>query len=338
MTTVTYYRKSTSGRLSEIERCKGLGIMLVVYGHLVKAGTLNEQTWYAASKSAVYLFHMPLFFYLSGFVFIYTDAPRKALEAFRAYAAKRADRLLIPFVALALVIVNGKYVASHFVYVDQIATTYSDAYTNVFFDTEYSPVQSIWYLYVLFIHSMVTPFLLRLVGGRSLVLVVLGLVLYFVPMTTDFYLARVFGYFVFFAVGCAAAQYRDRWLLVIGQLLPVTLPLFLASLLLDRHWLPSMLISGLISIPAIHAFFRLPFFDNEQILYYLGSNSMVIYIFNTITIGAVKSIYVRFLPDVGLYFPFMIAIFFLAGLLLPVAIKAVVAAAPPSRWMLRYIT
>jgi len=53
-----------------VDGCKGLAIVLVVYGHvaggLEAAGSLKEGSLFITLRSWVYLFHMPAFFLLSG--------------------------------------------------------------------------------------------------------------------------------------------------------------------------------------------------------------------------------------------------------------------------------
>ena len=67
---------------------KGVGIILMVLGH----------TFFSAYGYAViYMFHMPLFFFLSGYCF-----RESHLEDFRNYARKRFSRIYIPFVKWGL--------------------------------------------------------------------------------------------------------------------------------------------------------------------------------------------------------------------------------------------
>ena len=56
-------------RLGWVDAAKGIGIVLVVYGHAVdglrSAGLVPADGWAAFSFYAIYTFHMPLFFLLS---------------------------------------------------------------------------------------------------------------------------------------------------------------------------------------------------------------------------------------------------------------------------------
>ncbi|WP_043367549.1 acyltransferase family protein, partial [Cupriavidus sp. WS] len=57
-----------------VDNAKGIGIILVVYGHVARglhsAGIWSDATSFSFLDSAVYSFHMPLFFFLSGLYFL----------------------------------------------------------------------------------------------------------------------------------------------------------------------------------------------------------------------------------------------------------------------------
>lgn len=78
-------------RISYIDMAKGIGIILVVYGHL---GFASESvlTWITS-------FHMPLFFILSGMLLSHTNAVKYSMADF---ISKKAKALLIPYFAFSI--------------------------------------------------------------------------------------------------------------------------------------------------------------------------------------------------------------------------------------------
>lgn len=74
-------------RLPWIDVARGIGIVAVVYGH-VFAGGLH---------AFIYTWHMPLFFFLSGFVY-------RTQGTFDGYARHRARQLLVPHFVWALLV------------------------------------------------------------------------------------------------------------------------------------------------------------------------------------------------------------------------------------------
>ena len=62
-----------SKHLNWVDYAKGLGIILVVYGHISEgvfnAGMTMNRSLYTTIDTIIYSFHMPLFFLLSGLFF-----------------------------------------------------------------------------------------------------------------------------------------------------------------------------------------------------------------------------------------------------------------------------
>lgn len=76
-------------RVEYIDVAKGIGILLVVWAHILVEG---------ASHRVIYAFHMPLFFLISGMLF-----RRDKYEGIADFARRRAKRLLIPFVTYSVI-------------------------------------------------------------------------------------------------------------------------------------------------------------------------------------------------------------------------------------------
>ena len=55
-------------RLEWIDRLKGLAIFLVVAGHFIQQHELGGESENNVLVRIIYTFHMPLFFFLSGYV------------------------------------------------------------------------------------------------------------------------------------------------------------------------------------------------------------------------------------------------------------------------------
>lgn len=188
---------------------KGVGIMLMVLGH----------TFFSAYGYAlIYMFHMPLFFFLSGYCF------RKShLGDFRNYAKKRINRIYIPFVKYGLIFLLLHNIFFHL-------NIYNDLYG---FEGEVSQLYSVqvylkktfliffclsgneqllggyWFLHTMFFASFIFYGLLKLkmpiVGG--LIALLLSVLLYFkgIPVINIYCGAKEF-----FAVSCMMAGYMYK--------------------------------------------------------------------------------------------------------------------------------
>lgn len=87
-----------AGRLHSIDTAKGIGILLVVFGHAwhgaFAAGLLGDAAVFRAVDNMIYSWHMPLFFFLAGLVFL--DAITRVTP--QEFVLSRMWRLLWPMV------------------------------------------------------------------------------------------------------------------------------------------------------------------------------------------------------------------------------------------------
>lgn len=79
--------KMKKERLSWIDVAKGIGIILVIYGHALNAQSL---------RYLIYSFHMPLFFLLSGLVFRHVEH-----EKFTTFLKKDFTNIILPYLFFA---------------------------------------------------------------------------------------------------------------------------------------------------------------------------------------------------------------------------------------------
>ena len=98
-------------RVHALDTAKGLGILLVVFGHAWRgnysAGVSIPAGVYEAVDRAIYSFHMPLFFFLAGLLFWETLNKRR----FDVFVKERVVRLLWPLVLWTWIFVAIKLLA-----------------------------------------------------------------------------------------------------------------------------------------------------------------------------------------------------------------------------------
>jgi fucose 4-O-acetylase-like acetyltransferase len=280
---------------------------------------------------------MPFFMYLSGFVYFMTSGPDRFLKAPAAYIGKRFDRLLVPFIAFGLIVVLSKYAMTMIAPVDDGVNDLGSGLMKVIINTPDNPSLSIWYLLVLFLYCLITPVLWWL-GRRTLALILLlGVLGWIFPLPEAFYLKRIGMYYLFFSMGGVFALYRERLLPIIARLWCPALLVFAAGIFFMWGHPGFMLISGLLSIPALHALFLQPFWAKDRLLLMLGSYSMAIYLMNTIFIGAIKVVYPHILPYHGAWYAVFAIAAFAAGLIGPIIVRAVLNSVRPLRPIARYL-
>lgn len=299
-------------------------MLFVVFGHLVANGTPPGLEWYGTAKALVYAFHMPFFMYLSGFVFFLSGGHEQGDKRYLAAFGHRAERFLLPFLLFGVAIVLGKYALRHVLYVDDAPRSAEAGLSELFLHTEKSPALSIWYIYVLFVYCAITPLLWCLLRGSWIALGLLAFVLMWLPLTDDFYLDRVGGFFLFFVLGGVVATHRERVMVLFDRHLWVWLALFAVTLCGVFLFVPDSverLLAGTASIPALHALVCRAPLDKSRALVWIGSFSFAIYLFNTIFIGLAKAIIVLAAPFEGLIALLGLPLLFAAGLFGPIALR-----------------
>lgn len=92
--------KSENNRFRYIDILYVIGIILVVFGH---SHPLNEDwfgTWYSDLNAFIYTFHMPLFFFIGGYLMVFSKSVEK-LGYFK-WALGKILKFLIPYLVLTV--------------------------------------------------------------------------------------------------------------------------------------------------------------------------------------------------------------------------------------------
>jgi fucose 4-O-acetylase-like acetyltransferase len=314
-------------RRDDIDRAKGLAILLVVFGHLVARADPARVAWYEPLRRAVYAIHMPFFLYLSGLVAVLSGMLLAPRANWPRLVKSRARRLLLPFFGLGGLIVLGKILAARGMVVDNIPAGIDSGFYDLVWRTAYSPALSIWYLFVLFVVSL--GFMLLLGGQRARIPFLLGccVVLYVLPLPPYLYLDRIGTYAVFFGCGAGAGLLGARWDGFMDRRWPVLLAM-LFCLLAEVAWFGAgwpekilLLPLGVLAMPALHGLLRCYGATSPRVFLVLGRYSFMIYLFNTIFIGLTKGILLHFCSWDGPHFLPFAMVLMTSGILGPVMLK-----------------
>jgi fucose 4-O-acetylase-like acetyltransferase len=323
----TAVRAPARARRLDLDRAKGVAILLVVIGHIVAAAPPEGAEWYDTLRYAIYRFHMPFFLYLSGYAAWLSGAVRTPGNAWPGFALRRAQRLLLPFLLLGLVVLLGKLAAEQVVHVDNRPSGLLGGLRDLVVTTEHSPATFIWFLWVLFLCSIAAPPVWRRFG--TLGLLIGGAVLMAVELPPLFYLDRFARHALFFAIGVAVAEREAQLMPRFGSLQPLWWGLLLATLAAAlAGWLPgdwSLLVCGLAAVPALHGLMFTPMMERQSWPLTLGRWSMAIYLFNVIAIGVVKAALLKAgVPWTAEGFWIHAPALTLAGVVLPILAKQLV--------------
>lgn len=141
----------TRTRDLSIDIAKGIGILLIYFAHAV-----NE----CFPKSVIVAFHVPLFFFISGFLY------RSGRYNFKSFFSRRVKSILIPLIS--------------FTFLGLIIGLPLGLYEFSIFEYDFLPAH--WFLFILFVVEMISFFITKL-NHTQIVLVVflLSIIGFLVP-------------------------------------------------------------------------------------------------------------------------------------------------------------
>jgi peptidoglycan/LPS O-acetylase OafA/YrhL len=320
-------------RRRDLDRGKSLAILLVVFGHIVAredpSGGGWGDGWYEPLRAAVYSFHIPFLFYLSGYAAHWSGASSARGPAYRALIARRANRLLLPSLIFGVAILAGKCAMMDVMHVDHAPSSFITGFADLVWRTDQSPAQTIWYLIVLFVYAAAAPLLRPWLPRHAMALLIVSAPLVVLPYPPLLYADRIGTYAPFFLAGLVAAAYDAAWCrsLDAGRM-PLAL-LFAGALLLDLRYgaaVPrnlAMLVVSLVAIPALHALVRGLPTTAVRLLDRMTPYAFAIYLLNTVFIGLAKAVLMKQLPWDAAWFPLFAAVLMAAGVAGPIITKLV---------------
>jgi fucose 4-O-acetylase-like acetyltransferase len=192
-----------AGRARYWDLVRGIGILLVVYGHvargLMSAGILTASPPWTTLDGFIYSFHMPLFFFISGRFFPATFARQGPSSLLR----RKLATVAYPYL-LWSVIQGGIEIA--------LAGLTNHANKPNLARILLAPIDQFWFLYALFLIFVVATAVQTAFRGRTAALVALSSALFFTDFPPGLWqgVGYVSYYLVFFALGALSAPEWSR--------------------------------------------------------------------------------------------------------------------------------
>lgn len=193
---------------------QGFSMLLVVIGHVTLTNQPRDPSTPIATgiERTIYTFHMPLFIFISGWLFYYTCIGKD--KSYKDMLVSKAKRLLIPFFAFTMVTMVLKMVFPQLMHrvvdMEEIVNTF------IFFRS--NPLGEMWFVIVLFELMLLYPVYKLIVGNRVFAIVCLGvafLISMVFPNISYFNLGRVAYMLPFFVAGILCCRFE--WHQFIGK-------------------------------------------------------------------------------------------------------------------------
>lgn len=217
-------------KITWLQILQGWSMLLVVIGHVTLTGIFeNPQTPVSATiERVIYSFHMPLFMFISGFLFYFTKISRDL--AYKEVVFDKLKRLGNPLFVLHLFHLRRQ------VYILTIHETPGRiVFTTIYRQFLYpgsNPLSEMWFVATLFIIMLSYPLLKYMITGHfKIAVLIIGSVvlnLFFPPDIFLLCLSNVAYMFLFFCLGILFCKFDiQRFLSHSGSLL-LSLLLFIA--------------------------------------------------------------------------------------------------------------
>jgi len=308
--------------LYDVKRLTGVAILLVVMGHLATGNAVYTKgmEWYKFFSFLIYSFHMPLFMFISGFIFYYTYPGINQFSEYKQFVKKRFIRLAPSYILFASIIFSSKIILESVFIIDNPVKSFQS-----FFEVFYKPTQSyagfLWYIYVLFEYCLVMPILVKLTNNRIGLILIASIPLHFLRVTNFLGLNFFLQFLFFFVFGMYAAKNISKYYEIIDAYRMIFILVFGISLIAFFYLPVPKIIMGIISIPAIHSLVRFDRSEKNNMLWTLGHFTFSIYLMNTLVGGFVKAIGFKFFnwSYSSFYFPAIVMI--LSMLIVPIFLK-----------------
>lgn len=204
-------------RLIEFDIAKALCIILVVMGHNIPDGLPN---WWQATHDIIYTFHMPLFMFASGFIYI----AFKKDEQYFQFLQKKILRLMVPYVTTSFIVITLKLMMQGSGSVDNPVTAMT--YLRMFYLPEAG--YFLWFIWALWWMFCVTPVFKS--KHSRLVLFFIAVILHYMPhswITTAFCFQQTSEFYIWFMLGVICYDWNRPISFIKRVPTPVTLCTFI---------------------------------------------------------------------------------------------------------------
>jgi fucose 4-O-acetylase-like acetyltransferase len=303
-------------RLNWIDIAKGIGIVLVVIGHvgrgLVNSDIIADQDAYYALDNLIYSFHMPLFFLLSGYL-AYAQLEKHRVKTF---VVSKVDVIIYPYVIWSLIQGGIELVMSGYTN----RTELDFGLLNIF-----QPHAQFWFLYWLFIFSVLLA-LTIVCRQYKRIFVASLMVLALISYLFQFGIAYFYSNFVYFLLGYLVASYQikpqyHRLGLLLSLLFAVVVQVFANhrydySFEMQNYDLGSLAITllSLVALIYLSLWIGCSRFTHHiaRLLSYLGNISLPIYLMHIIFASGARIALQRFMHIDDVYLHWLIGM--IAGL------------------------
>ncbi|THB72644.1 MAG: hypothetical protein D6B25_16410 [Desulfobulbaceae bacterium] len=254
--------------IKEMQVARGLGILLVTFGHSEPVSEVFPALW-----NLIYSFHMPLFFFMSGFF-----SARLINRNWSREIVPSTLKLFIPYLVISISYGLIKFIVPALA---KRPVVLSELPVDILFYPFHNPALFLWFLYILIFMRLISP-LFR--GNRAILLLPLSLLGACYYGNIDLFgIWGVLKYLVFFQSGLVLSHYQEQLfkLLASPVFLIAIMLLFALAYYFGRHVEAGPIPVGIAFLGiscALALSFSILFALRSEWVEYVGSRSLEIYL------------------------------------------------------------
>lgn len=278
-------------RSEVVDIMKGICIILVVIGHYIPE---DAPEWYHSIVKCIYSFHMPLFMFLSGWLYCATLRPN---ESYIGFMRRKTLRLMVPYLFASVVIIGFKTVIGTIITTDHPVELSRDL-PAMFYGP--SAAYFLWFLWALWLIFFVAA-TLKSIRARNIFLVV-SIILSLLPIKWPgiFCLRQTIEMLPYFAIGMSVFDHRRLLIPVRRSIKAISsgavilfISLYVLTLTIDNTLVKATLqycvaLSAIVAVGSLAVIIAKRF--KAQIIITVGIASFAIYLFHTTFEGLVKGL------------------------------------------------
>jgi len=340
--------KACASRIAWLDTAKGLGILIVILGHalggIIDMGGKQVHPLFREIFLAIYVFHMPLFFLLSGLL-----VRRRLGRSRKGFLIDLVVSVAYPYFLWSIIQYSAIYAAG------TLVNRPVAHFWPTIFNLPFASISQFWFLYVLFLLHIAALVLVPRIGARNFFLffVLARVVVAIISAPVMLRLAMVHG--LFYAAGVwlapAGIEHARDWLaqrlglasaIFAGGAGAVWLAVYLimashgSSFFQLQAWEISALAWRIAVLPAALlatlAFIVVSVLLRGRVallLSYVGRRLMTIFVLHVLFIAGARIALSRLDPHASPWL--LLAVCFVAGLVAPLVIGAIVRRFTASR-------
>ncbi|AMR33835.1 hypothetical protein A0256_21535 [Mucilaginibacter sp. PAMC 26640] len=283
--------KDNNLRLNWIDYAKGVGIILVVFGHVLKGlntSKLVEPTFYYYAINFIYSFHMPLFFMLSGYFFLASFNKRGT----QLFIVNKLETIAYPFLIWSVIqtVIEIK--------LSGLTNGYKDSASLI--EIFYRPKDQFWFMFALFFINILTVIMFNISKKWGVVIsIMLWIICYTFKLRTDLFNKTLIN-LIYFTGGIILSvnQSYTKQLLTNKYVLLINLVGFCLSLYFyfnfsQKLWYNQIFPQFFGCFIVIHVAKMLSEVSWLSFVEYLGINSMIIYLVHILAASGIRIILSR---------------------------------------------